>query len=141
MDTLTLDANLDALTTSWKYINAAALDAALNKKQIYHLRLAIDEILTNIVTHGYEEAHLAGKIWLWAECTEHALTVYTEDNGVQFDPLDAPPPGDLNRPLAERAIGGLGVFLAFRSVDEFRYEYVSGRNRNIFVVYRNHTVG
>jgi anti-sigma regulatory factor (Ser/Thr protein kinase) len=45
-------------------------------------------------------------------------------------------PEQIDLPLAERPIGGLGVFLAMENVDEFRHEYVDDRNRNILVMRR-----
>jgi anti-sigma regulatory factor (Ser/Thr protein kinase) len=42
----------------------------------------------------------------------------------------------MDRPLEEREIGGLGVFLALRGVDELRYERVGEQNRNIIIVHR-----
>jgi anti-sigma regulatory factor (Ser/Thr protein kinase) len=45
-------------------------------------------------------------------------------------------PSDLDAPLHERAIGGLGVFLAINNVDEFLYRINDGQNHNIFVVQR-----
>ena len=41
---------------------------------------------------------------------------------------------NLEAPLEERDVGGLGIFLARKNVDEFRYTYTDGRNRNTFVI-------
>lgn len=70
------------------------------------------------------------------------LTVIIEDDGVAFDPREnkLPDSEDFSKPLENRPIGGLGVFLAFDGVDEFKYERSGGRNRNIFVVHhQSHT--
>jgi len=46
-------------------------------------------------------------------------------------------PTDLDRPLTERSIGGLGLYLARLAVDDMTYEYLGGRNRSTLVVYRS----
>jgi anti-sigma regulatory factor (Ser/Thr protein kinase) len=66
----------------------------------------------------------------------HALTIVLEDTAAPFDPQLLTRPEQIDLPLAERPIGGLGVFLAMENVDEFRYEYADNHNRNIFVVNR-----
>ena len=71
-----------------------------------------------------------------AKITAHALTITLEDTAVPFDPRRLTRPEQIDLPLAERPMGGLGIFLAIENVDEFRYEYVDGHNRNIFVVNR-----
>jgi anti-sigma regulatory factor (Ser/Thr protein kinase) len=50
--------------------------------------------------------------------------------------LNRPEPDDLDAPLENRVIGGLGVYLAIRNVDNFMYRHEDGRNHNIFVVKR-----
>ena len=62
------------------------------------------------------------------------LEVVLEDSSPAFDPFSRESPDDLDSPLEERDVGGLGIFLAGANVDEFRYEHVAGRNRNIFVM-------
>ena len=62
-----------------------------------------------------------------------------ERHAPPYDPLERPEPDDLDAPLAERQMGGLGVFLALQNIDEYRYEYADEQNRNIFVVYLQKT--
>ena len=64
------------------------------------------------------------------------LTITLEDTAAPFDPRGLPRPEQTELPLEERPIGGLGVFLTMENVDQFRYEYVGNRNRNIFVMKR-----
>jgi anti-sigma regulatory factor (Ser/Thr protein kinase) len=59
---------------------------------------------------------------------ENGLTMTVEDNGPQFDPLTLPPP-DLTTSLAERPVGGLGVFLVRRVMDAVSYQRVGSLNR------------
>jgi anti-sigma regulatory factor (Ser/Thr protein kinase) len=139
MKSLCLPASLDSLEPLGKYVVAAATEAGLDTRGAYNLRLAVDEIATNIITHGYEESGLTGEINVSGVLTDSALTIVLEDSGVPFDPLSQALPDEeyLMLPLEERDIGGLGIFLVLKGVDTFNYEHVDGRNRNIFIMKRN----
>lgn len=138
MKPLCLPATLDSLDDIGKYVVAATTEAGLGTKSAYNLRLAVDEIATNIITHGYEEARRSGDVTVSGVLTDSSLTIVLEDTGIPFDPLSRDLPGEdeLNLPLDERPIGGLGIFLVLKGVDAFNYEHVDGRNRNIFVMNR-----
>jgi len=125
---------LDSLKPVTEYVLAAAGKAGLAPQETYRLRLAVEEIATNIITHGYAEAGLEGDLHLHAEIGGGMLKVTIEDEGVAYDPTQKPLPDSLDLGPCERPIGGLGVFLAIQSVDEFLYERVGTRNRNIFIV-------
>lgn len=137
MEPLTLPGTLDSLTKIGAYILEAASAAGLKRKSAYRLRLAVDEIATNAVVHGYDEVGQEGDLVVAAEVGNGTLTIILEDTGPAYDPFDTPSPDDLDQPLDDRDIGGLGVFLAVEGVDEFRYEWVDGTNRNIFTMKRS----
>jgi anti-sigma regulatory factor (Ser/Thr protein kinase) len=131
MNSVTVPATLDSLGAIAEYVLAAAASAGLDRRASYRLRLAVDEIVTNIIVHGYGDAELSGTLELRADFDERALTVSIEDSGLPYDPRLTPVP-DTSLPLEERPIGGLGVYLALKSVDEFLYERVGDRNRSTF---------
>lgn len=138
MKSLCLPATLDALDEIGKYVVVAAKSAGLDTKASYGLRLAVDEIVTNIIIHGYEEAGKTGDVMVSGELTKSALTIVVEDAGIPFDPLAQKLPGEdyLALPLESRPIGGLGIFLVLKGVDTFSYEFINGKNRNIFIMNR-----
>jgi serine/threonine-protein kinase RsbW len=131
----TVPATLDSLGAIAKYVMAAATSAGLDKRESYRLRLAVDEIATNIIVHGYANAGLQGVLELHADIDNRTLTITIEDTGVTYDPRQAPVP-NVNLPLDQRPIGGLGGYLATRGVDEFLYGRVGNRNRTIFKMHR-----
>jgi len=130
----TVPATLDSLGTITDYVMAAAASAGLDRRASYRLRLAVDEIATNIIVHGYANAGHQGVLELRADIDDRTLTIAIDDTGVTCDPRQAPIP-DINLPLDQRPIGGLGVYLAMCNVDEFVYEHVGDRNRTIFKMY------
>jgi serine/threonine-protein kinase RsbW len=134
MQPSTIPATLDSLGSIAEYVMAAAASAGLEKRASYRLRLAVDEIATNIIVHGYANAEHQGMLEIRADIDDKALTIVIDDTGVTYDPRQAPTP-DINLPLDQRPIGGLGVYLAMRNVDEFVYEHLGDRNRSIFKMY------
>jgi len=136
MDPLTVPGTLSSLEPIREYVRAAAALSGLDRRRGYRLELAVDEIATNIINYGYQRAGKTGNVEVRAEIHPDVLTVILEDTAVPFDPLRVERPDQIDLPLTDRPVGGLGVFLALESVDEFRYEYVDGHNRNIMVMKR-----
>ena len=90
--------------------------------------LVLDEIVTNVIEHGYEGAREGDhEIHLAMTLTGGTLTIEVADQGQPFNPLDAPPP-NLDLPLEERPIGGLGIFLVKSLTTTIDYRRDSGRN-------------
>lgn len=136
MEPLTVPGKLDSLKAIADYVMAAAAAAGLNKKASYNLRLAVDEIATNIIIYGYQTSGMEGVLDLRAKIDEQTLTITIEDSAALYDPTQQAPPKNLDAPLQEREIGGLGVYLATMGVDRFLYERDGNQNRNIFIVNR-----
>jgi anti-sigma regulatory factor (Ser/Thr protein kinase) len=141
MDPLIVPALLESLPAIGRYLMEAAGAAGLDRRAAYRLRLAVDEIATNIVVHGAGLRRAAGcagepVIRVAVAGDESGVTVLVEDDGPAYDPREAAPPPDLDRPLVDRQVGGLGVYLATRAVDRFHYERIENRNRNRLTIRR-----
>ncbi len=78
------------------------------------LMLSVDEAATNVVMHGYE--HCVGDIQIQVAVTDGSLVVRLTDTAPPYDPTQAPAP-DINAPIEERAIGGLGIHLIRSNMD------------------------
>lgn len=134
MESLRVPATLESLKEIRDYVTLATSTAGLSPARAYGLALAVDEIATNIVVHGHDEAGRTGDIQLHAKVSSGMVEIMIEDQGIPFNPLAQTAPTDLDAPLSDRGIGGLGIFLAKKNVDDFRYNYVDGYNQNIFVI-------
>jgi anti-sigma regulatory factor (Ser/Thr protein kinase) len=137
-DELVLPGELASLETIGQHVTTAAGRAGLDRGATYRLRLAVDEVATNSITHGYQENGLSGEVLVRVSMDDQALTVTLEDTAPAFNPYEREPGEEatVSLPLEERQVGGLGLFLVLRGVDEFHYEYCDNRNRNIFIVKR-----
>ena len=136
MDTFVVPGTVESLGPIREFVRSKAAEAGLDKKRAYRLQLAVDEIAANIALHGYEEQGLVGDIEVQAEVGPDRLTITLVDSAIPYDPYSRVMPSDLDAPLQDRAIGGLGVFLAINNVNEFLYRFNDGQNHNIFVVQR-----
>jgi anti-sigma regulatory factor (Ser/Thr protein kinase) len=136
MDSFVVPGTVESLGSIREFVRSQAAAAGLDKKRAYRLQLAVDEIASNIAIHGYDEYGLSGAIEVQAALTPEFLVITLIDSAIPYDPYSRVMPTDLDAPLQERAIGGLGVFLAINNVDQFMYRFDAGKNHNIFVVQR-----
>ena len=134
LEPLTIPGRPERLSQLMDYVAWAATAVGLNEAAIYRLSLAVDEIATNIVLHGYAEAGREGDLVIWADADAGRLAVYLDDTGRPYDPRQAPRPDNLDQPLEQRQDGGLGIFLALWGVDDFAYERHGEVNRSTFVM-------
>jgi len=138
MQSLTVPGTLDSLSAIADFVKSASVAANLDKKAAYSLRLAVDEIATNIIVHGYEEAGLTGDLYLMYDLDDSSVSITIEDTGAVYDLNQhlLPEEEALKQPLEQRQIGGLGIYLAIQGVDRFIYQRDRDRNRNTFVMNR-----
>ena len=116
----------------------AALDAlaematlhGLSKAVTWPVEVALDEVLANVVRHGLEGREGGSveiELTLDTGVQPPLCRVVVEDDGPAFDPLSAPEP-DTSLGIEDRPIGGLGIALVRRLMDEVQYERRDGRN-------------
>jgi anti-sigma regulatory factor (Ser/Thr protein kinase) len=102
-------------------------EAGADEEVSHDLALATDEVLANIVLHGYR-SDPAGRILFRARHDGATFTLEFSDGAPAHDPLAAAPP-DLDLPAAERPIGGLGIHLVRTLMDAVEYRREEGENR------------
>jgi serine/threonine-protein kinase RsbW len=95
--------------------------AALNA-----IDLALEEHLTNIFNYGFANGGQP-KVLVQLQKREGNFIVEVSDNGKAFNPLSQPQP-DVNKPLQDRPIGGLGIHLMRKFTDELTYKRTADRN-------------
>lgn len=95
------------------------------------LHVALDELLHNTIVYGFTGRE-GGELGIEVELGGDRVTVILTDDGTPFDPLALPPP-DAARSVAEQRIGGLGIHLVRRMMDEVSYQRRAGRNVVVLV--------
>jgi anti-sigma regulatory factor (Ser/Thr protein kinase) len=96
-------------------------------KAMYLVPLAIEELVTNCIHYGYDDAG-EHTIVITMSVADGTLTMTVEDDGHEFDPLARETP-DLTVPAEDRSIGGLGIHLLRSLSDGMAYERRNGTNR------------
>lgn len=114
-----------------EFLESAVLTLGGESDNAGDLVLAVNEAVTNILLHGYEER--PGAVIVCVEANESNLLVRLIDDAPHFDPTAVPPP-DINLPLEDRPLGGLGVHMMRQLTDELIYHVTDeGKNELIFV--------
>lgn len=98
----------------------------LPAKLAFDLNLAVDELLTNVISYGYEDG-LEHTIRVRGVFADRVMTIEIEDDGRPFNPLEMPEP-DLTAALMDRKVGGLGVHLVRQLMDQVEYQWQEGKN-------------
>jgi len=132
-------ANLGNVRDICKYISECAENFGLSSRDIHKVELAIEEVVVNIVKYSKsEESNSIIKVTVIGDSEK--LQIKIEDNGVPFNPLDYGEPA-LNTSILERQIGGLGIFLVKKMVDNVEYERIGNKNVLTLVKFVKHTEG
>ena len=100
------------------------------------VNLALEEIVTNIISYGYGETPGDHRIRIDLKHDGKELTARIEDDAVAFDPLQKEDP-DLDVPLEERRVGGLGIHLVKTLMDEVSYS--REHNSNVLFIRKSTT--
>ena len=129
-DQATFDARADAGAEAAAFVAAYCARHGVDAHDTLHVMLVVEELFLNIVSHGYGDAP-GGTIHLALAQDEAGVLIAFEDHAREYDPRVAfeNVPGDLDAPVEERSVGGLGLWLVGRLVEVVRYERADDANR------------
>lgn len=131
MSKIIFDANFDNLDEIREIVGEAARQIGFSDKEIYAIQLAADEASSNIIEHAYAGIK-GGKLEIDVNTSANELKIIMRDRGKSFDPSSVPEP-NVKADLSERKIGGLGMYLMRKLMDEVSYES-SPDNGNILTM-------
>jgi len=116
-----------------KFVEQSAVKLGLTSDVIYDLILAITEIVTNTIEHGYQEKGGMIEVNLHQEGGDFIMQV--RDEAPVFDPQTAPKP-DISLPLGERPLGGLGLHIVNQLMDSVSHRVTETGGNEITLVKR-----
>ena len=127
MKELTIAATVENIEVVTDFVNQQLEELDCPMKAQMQIDIAIDELFSNIAHYSYNPE--VGQATVRVEVVEDplAVTITFIDNGVPYDPLAKEEP-DLTLSAEERQIGGLGIYMVKKSMDEITYEYKDGQN-------------
>lgn len=102
-----------------------AMDCPEEQRTMFDI--VAEEIFANIVFYAYHQLPGEVEIGMETDKTSGQVTVYFSDQGFPYNPLEKPDP-DISLSAVKRSIGGLGIFMVKKSMDQVTYEYREGRN-------------
>lgn len=89
--------------------------------------VAIEEVFVNIAYYAYGDGDGNMELGISFDEKSHAIIFRITDNGIPFDPLKKPDP-NITLSAEEREIGGLGILIAKKTMDEINYAYENNKN-------------
>jgi serine/threonine-protein kinase RsbW len=131
MKNIQFAAKFEYLDEIREFVGVIARDGGFSDKDVYNIQLATDEAASNIIEHAYEKIS-DGVLDLSCGVRDETITIILIDHGESFDPSEIPLP-DLKADLSNRKIGGLGIFLMRKLMDEVHYE-ANPKNGNILTM-------
>ncbi|MBI1876725.1 MAG: ATP-binding protein [Chloroflexi bacterium] len=128
---LHITAELKNLNQIRNFVETSATALGFELDVIPNVQLAVDEVATNVMLHGYRGQ--GGTLEIEIERVGGDLIVRLRDEAAPFDPTTVPAP-NLTLPLANRPIGGLGVYLVRRAMDQVYHRVTSTGGNELTLV-------
>ena len=128
MKELTLDATIPNIETVTDFVNGELEAADCPLKTQMQVDVVIDEIFSNIAQYAYGEGGGQATVGVAVSPEEpRIITLQFRDQGIPYDPLSKDDP-NVSLSAEEREIGGLGIFMVKKTMDDVQYEYKDGQN-------------
>ncbi|WP_026527415.1 ATP-binding protein [Butyrivibrio sp. VCD2006] len=127
MKEITLEAKVDNLNNVMVFIDEELESAGCTMKAQMQIDVAVEELFVNIASYAYGDGTGNATIIADVDGAASKATITFIDEGVPYDPLAKDDP-DVTLSAAERQIGGLGIFIVKKSMDDVIYKYEDGKN-------------
>ena len=127
MAELTLLAVVENLNQVQDFVDAELEKLNCPMKTQMQVDVAVEELFVNIARYAYAPKTGSVTIRVQPDEKSHAVAITFVDSGIPYDPLAKPDP-DVTLSAEDRQIGGLGIFMVKKSMDDMQYEYREGQN-------------
>ena len=128
-----IEAGLENLKAVRSFINNSGNALGVNSDTLGDLCLVVDEAVTNIILHGYDDRD--GNVDVQMERDGDSVVISIRDTAKSFDAADVETP-HLETSLREREFGGMGVFLIRKLTDEAEFRTLPGKGNELRLVKR-----
>lgn len=127
MKELTLEATAENTDRVIEFVDDILSGYDCGIKEQTAIEVAIDELFSNIAYYAYKDESGEATVRVDVSGDPAAIEITFEDSGIQYDPLAKTDP-DTTLSIEDRQIGGMGIFIVKKSMDEVSYEYKDGKN-------------
>jgi len=121
-----IDGHLDQIERIGRFVQEAAQNAGFDEKESYACELAVCEACENIILHGYGDDS-TGEIEVAVQTEPDNITIELWDDAPAFDPANFPT--TLKQSIDDPPVGGLGLVIMHRVMDDMEYHRKEGRNQ------------
>ena len=128
MDQITVSAEVNQVKTVTRFVNEHLEALGCSERIKIQVDVAIDEIFSNIAHYAYDPETGPATVMVEVEEVPLSVVITFVDHGVPYDPLAEARPDVSRLPKEERPIGGLGLFMVRKIMDDISYEYRDGQN-------------
>ena len=125
MPAITVPAEISKFPMVLDFLHEQLHGSSCTKKTAYHLDLAMEEMFVNVASYAYGSA--GGQVQIICEVEDQGIAVTLIDSGTPFNPL-AQPDANITLAAEERDVGGLGILLTKKFMDELHYERRDEKN-------------
>ena len=122
---LIIDAKIEKLDDVLEFVDGFLEENGCNMKTQTQINIAVEEIFVNIAHYAYGSEN--GKAKIEIRDVDGSAEITFTDSGTPYNPLARPDP-DITLSAEERKIGGLGIYIVKKSMDNVNYEYRNGKN-------------
>ncbi|MDZ7766728.1 MAG: ATP-binding protein [Melioribacteraceae bacterium] len=135
---LIVKSSTDNLAEIRSFVKEAAFESGFSNEVVHKISLSVDEACTNVIKHAYKFSP-ERDISIKTEFSNDKFIITITDSGDKFDPKLVPEP-NLEEYHKQKKVGGLGMFLMKKLMDEVKYNTLSGnQNQVILVKYLAHS--
>ena len=128
-------AKIDELPNIISFIETELEKFEFSFKIITQFNLVVEELFVNVASYAYKDKENGKcKITIDYDKNKHEVKLSMEDNGIKFNPLEKEDP-DTTLSVEDRPIGGLGILLVKKNMDNIEYKYED--NKNILILSKN----
>jgi len=134
MTELTLQAVVENITQVTEFIDALLEEQECSMRAQTQIDVAIDELFGNIARYAYGNQTGEATVRFEFDPADRMAAITFMDSGIPFDPLKKDDP-DVTLAAEERGIGGLGIFLVKKTMDDMKYRFENGKN--VLTIYKH----
>ena len=127
MAELIVEAKLDNLAQVLQFVDSRLEEEDCPIGVQMKIDVAVEELFVNIASYAYTPGSGSAAVRMEVEEDPKTVVITFVDHGVPYDPLAKEDP-DVTMPAEDRQIGGLGVFMVKKTMDDVAYEYRDGQN-------------
>lgn len=124
---LTVEAIIGNIVDVTEFVNEQLRNMGCSRRALTQIDVALDELFSNVCRYAYPDDIGSVTIHVNELPEQNAVSITLEDAGMPFDPLSRKDP-DITLGIHERGIGGLGIFMVKKTMNDVCYEYRDGLN-------------